>query len=80
MVIWMGLLDEFQLEVSSFCTDLSDASVVIYIVCPEDRHAVARSERLELLEDSQELWSYLRKVQYSIYLYNRSLHLRDYGL
>ena len=76
----MGLLDEFQLEVSSFCADLTYASVVIYIVCPEDRHAVARSERLELLEDSQEFRSYLRIVQYSIYIYYRSLHLRDYSL
>ena len=49
MMIWMGLLDKFELEVSSLRSNLADASVVIYVVCAEDRHAVARSERLELL-------------------------------
>ena len=71
----MRLLDKLQLEVTAFRTHLTAHSVVVYIICTEYRSSIARSERLKLLEDTQELWSDLREVEHSIYIDNRCLHL-----
>ena len=55
----IGLFDEFQLEVSSFRSHLASVAVVIDILRKEDRHCVFGTERLELLQNSQELRGYV---------------------
>ena len=79
MMVRLRFLNKFEPEVPSLGTHLTDISVVIYIICPEHRHAVARTERLELLQDTKELRSDLREVQSSIYVYDRCLHFRNDG-
>ena len=49
MVVRVGLLDKFKLEVSSFSTYLASHSVIVNVLCKEYRSTVARTERLELL-------------------------------
>ena len=36
MVIWVRLLDEFKLQVTTFRSNLTSHSIVIYILCQED--------------------------------------------
>jgi len=78
VMVRLRFLDELELEVPALGTYLADISIVIYIVCTENRHAVARSERLELLQDAEELRSDLGEVQSRIYIHDRCLHLGDY--
>lgn len=37
MMVWMRLLDEFELQMAALRTDLSSHSIVIDIFCEEDR-------------------------------------------
>ena len=74
MMVRMRLLNEFKLEMTAFCSYLTSHSVVIYVFSKEHRRCVSRTERLELLEDTQELRRDLREVQLCIYVYDRSLH------
>ena len=55
VMVRMRLLDEFEFEMAAFCTDLASHSIVVDILRQEDRSTVAGSERLELLQDTQEL-------------------------
>ncbi len=55
MVIWMRFLDEFELEMASLSTDLTSHSVVIDVLCKEYRSGIPGAERLELLQDTEEL-------------------------
>ena len=80
VVVWMRLLDKLKLQMAALCSDLTDISVIIYVVRTEDGHAVARAKRLELLEDTKELRCDLREVKHGICLNYRCLHFRDYGL
>ena len=79
VMIWMRFLDELELEVASFSSHLAAHTVVIYIVSTEYWCMVARAERLDLLEDPEELRSDLGEVQACIHLHHRSLHFRDDG-
>ena len=79
MMVRMRLLNEFKLEMTTFCSYLTSHSVIIYIFSKKHRCCVSRTERLELLEDTQELRRDLREVQPCIHIHYRSLHLRDYG-
>ena len=80
VMVRMRFLDKFKLEMASLGTDLSSVTVVIYIIGKEHRGIVSRSERLELLQDTEELRSDLREVQSCVNIHYRSLHLRDYSL
>ena len=77
VVIRMRLLDEFEFEVAAFCTYLAAHAVVIHIFRQEYRSAVARAERLELLEDAEELRCDLGEVQAGVNVNDRYLHLWD---
>ena len=57
VMVRMRLLDELQLEMTAFCTYLTAHSVVVDMVCSEDRSGISGAEGLELLEDTEELRS-----------------------
>ena len=56
------LLDELELEVSALGPHLASVAVVVDVLREENRHRVLRAERLELLEDAQELWRNLSET------------------
>ena len=64
----------------AFGSHLASHSIIIDILSQEDRSTVSWPERLELLEDPEELWSNLREVQSGININYRSLHFRNDSL
>lgn len=55
LMVWLRFLYQFKFQMLSSGADLSAVSVVIDILGQENRGAVTRSERLELLQDSENL-------------------------
>ena len=78
MVVRMRLLDEFELKMSSLSSYFTSHTVIIDVIGTEHRSSITWTERLELLEDTQELRCDLREVQHRIYIDHRCLHLRNY--
>ena len=72
LVIRLGFLDEFQLEMLSTGTHLAAGAVVIDILRQENGSIVARSERLELLEYAAEFRGDLGEVDLRIHIPHRS--------
>ena len=78
--VWLRLLDQLQLEMASIRPDLAHIAVVIDILCQEDRSAVPRPERLELLEYPEKFRGDLREVQPRVYHNDRREHVLAYIL
>ena len=77
MMVRMGLLNEFQFEMASLCANLASIAVVIDVFRKENQCSIAGTERLELLENPQELWRYLSEIQSGIDFNHRGFHLRN---
>ena len=75
LMVRLRFLYQFKLQMLSSGAHLSAVSVVIDILGQENRGTVTRSERLELLQDSEKFRSYLGKIDFRIYLNYWCSHL-----
>ena len=63
MSVWLIFLDKLKFHMSVVRAHLATITIVVDILCNEYRRLVARAERLELLEQPEELGGNLLEIQ-----------------
>ena len=75
LMIWLVFLKEVQLDVYTAGAYLAGIADVIHALCEEERIVVPGTERLELFEYTEELWSDAGEIKSRVYDDHRGEHL-----